>query len=69
MVPFKEPHDGRFFVCEKMGLDIAFLGGYEEPEAAAAGAGASDIENTLPREEQSPSSRAEVQPVDAMMYT
>ncbi|KAF8156749.1 hypothetical protein B0H34DRAFT_658247, partial [Crassisporium funariophilum] len=32
MVPFKQPHDGQFFVCEKMGLDMAFLGGIQEDE-------------------------------------
>ena len=32
MVPFKDPHDGRFFVCEKMGLDMACLGGMQENE-------------------------------------
>jgi len=30
MVPFREPQDGRFFVCEKMGLDMAFLAGSQE---------------------------------------
>ncbi|KAF8816949.1 hypothetical protein BYT27DRAFT_7247837 [Phlegmacium glaucopus] len=30
MVPFKELGDGRYFVCEKMGLDIAFLAGSQE---------------------------------------
>ncbi|KAF8811838.1 hypothetical protein BYT27DRAFT_7221332 [Phlegmacium glaucopus] len=30
MVPFKEPGDRRYFVCEKMGLDIAFLAGSQE---------------------------------------
>ena len=33
MVPFKQPHDGRFFVCEKMGLDMAFLGSIQENES------------------------------------
>ncbi|KAF8971770.1 hypothetical protein BDZ97DRAFT_1650914, partial [Flammula alnicola] len=32
MVPFKNPEDGRFFVCEKTGLEVAFLGGAEENE-------------------------------------
>jgi hypothetical protein len=32
MVPFKDPDDGRCFVCEKMGLDVAFLAGSQEVE-------------------------------------
>ncbi|KAF8883746.1 hypothetical protein CPB84DRAFT_1686136 [Gymnopilus junonius] len=32
MVPFHEPEDGRFFVCEKMGLEVAFLGGGREAD-------------------------------------
>ncbi|KAF8956352.1 hypothetical protein BDZ97DRAFT_1671721, partial [Flammula alnicola] len=31
MIPFTKPPDGRFFVCEKMGLEIGYLGGsYED---------------------------------------
>lgn len=30
MVPFMDPPDNRFFVCEKMGLEVAYLGGAEE---------------------------------------
>jgi hypothetical protein len=30
MIPFIDPPDGRFFVCEKMGLEIGYLGGVEE---------------------------------------
>ena len=30
MVPFQEPQDGRFFICEKMGLDMTFLAGLQE---------------------------------------
>jgi len=30
MVPFTKPPDGRFFVCEKMGLEIGHLGGSQE---------------------------------------
>jgi hypothetical protein len=30
MVPFTKPPDGRFFVCEKMGLEIGHLGGSHE---------------------------------------
>ena len=29
MVPFMDPPDNRFFVCEKMGLEVAYLGGAE----------------------------------------
>lgn len=32
MIPFREPHNGKFFVCEKMGLDVAFIGGSQEDE-------------------------------------
>ena len=35
MVPFKEPEDSHFFVCEKMGLEVAFLGGAREEEISA----------------------------------
>ena len=31
MVPFKNTEDGKFYVCEKMGLEIAYLGGAAEP--------------------------------------
>jgi hypothetical protein len=37
MVPFKN-QENRFFVCEKMGLEVAFLGGAGE-EAANDDAG------------------------------
>lgn len=30
MVPFTKPPDGRFFVCEKMGLEVGNLGGFHE---------------------------------------
>ena len=30
MIPFMDPPDGRFFVCEKMGLEIGYLGGVDE---------------------------------------
>lgn len=30
MIPFTKPPDGRFFVCEKMGLEIGYLGGLQE---------------------------------------
>lgn len=39
MVPFTDPPDGRFFVCEKMGLDMAFLGGIQEQDAEDEDAG------------------------------
>ena len=32
MIPFKNPEDNLFFVCNKMGLDVAFLGGAQEVE-------------------------------------
>lgn len=64
MVPFKEPHDGRFFVCEKMGLDVAFLGDYEEPETAGV---ASNEDSSTGKNHDS--SRAKAQDVDSMMYT
>lgn len=32
MIPFKNPEDNRFFVCNKMGLDVAFLGAAQEVE-------------------------------------
>ena len=32
MIPFKNPEDNFFFVCNKMGLDVAFLGGAQEVE-------------------------------------
>ena len=32
MVPFTAPPDGRFFVCEKVGLAVAFLGSAQEEE-------------------------------------
>jgi hypothetical protein len=32
MIPFKNPEDNLFFVCNKMGLDVAFLGGAQELE-------------------------------------
>ncbi|KAF8156693.1 hypothetical protein B0H34DRAFT_658155, partial [Crassisporium funariophilum] len=35
MIPFTEPQDGRFFVCKKRGLDVAFLGGLQEYEQVA----------------------------------
>lgn len=34
MVPFKDPEDGSFFVCEKTGLEVAFLGGVREENQA-----------------------------------
>jgi hypothetical protein len=36
MIPFTEPHDGRFFVCEKMGLDVTFLGGSQQEDEQVA---------------------------------
>jgi hypothetical protein len=30
MIPFLDPPDDRFFVCEKMGLAVSYLGGAEE---------------------------------------
>lgn len=30
MVPFMDPPDNQFFVCEKMGLEIGYLSGAEE---------------------------------------
>jgi len=30
MVPFKDPSSGKFFVCEKIGLDVAYLSGSQE---------------------------------------
>lgn len=30
MIPFKTPEENLFFVCNKMGLDVAFLGGAQE---------------------------------------
>lgn len=68
MVPFKEPHDGRFFVCEKMGLDVAFLGGYEELEATGTGVAVGDNKDTSTHEEQS-SSSTRVHTENSMMYT
>ncbi|KAF8151584.1 hypothetical protein B0H34DRAFT_664807 [Crassisporium funariophilum] len=35
MVPFAKPPDGRFFVCEKMGLEIGYLGGSQEEDGDA----------------------------------
>ena len=32
MIPFKNPEDNLFFVCNKMGVDVAFLGGAQEVE-------------------------------------
>ncbi|KAF8149993.1 hypothetical protein B0H34DRAFT_757239 [Crassisporium funariophilum] len=32
MVPFGSPPDGRYFVCEKMGLEMAFLGRYNNED-------------------------------------
>jgi hypothetical protein len=32
MILFKNPEDNLFFVCSKMGLDVAFLGGAQEVE-------------------------------------
>ena len=32
MIPFKNPEDNLFFVCNKMGLDVAFLGEAQEGE-------------------------------------
>ena len=32
MIPFKNSEDNLFFVCNKMGLDVAFLGGAQEME-------------------------------------
>ncbi|KAF8873415.1 hypothetical protein CPB84DRAFT_1690748, partial [Gymnopilus junonius] len=34
MVPFKDPVDGQFFVCEKMGLEVTFLSGVHEESQA-----------------------------------
>ena len=32
MIPFKNPEDNLFFVCNKMVLDVAFLGGAQEED-------------------------------------
>jgi hypothetical protein len=32
LIPFKTPEENLFFVCNKMGLDVAFLGGAQEIE-------------------------------------
>lgn len=37
MVPFKNAIDGRFYLCEKMGLDIAFLAGAQEEATVTEG--------------------------------
>ena len=35
MIPFKKPADDRYFVCEKMGLEVAILGEAEQEQEEA----------------------------------